>query len=64
MLSCDRTREITDIKYHPIELYSELAFAMAHCIGADENTDQEVTDSITKEEMDDVINYIRERLSR
>ncbi len=55
---------VEKIKYHPFEMRSEMAFAMAHCIGANSENDQEVADSFTLDEIEDCIDLIRERLSR
>lgn len=57
-------RKIELIKLHPIEMNSEMAFVMAHCIGADNENDQKIADSFTTQEINDCIKLIRERLSK
>ena len=56
-------RKVGWIKLHPAEMFSEIAFVMAHCIGADSENEQEIADSFTLEEKEDCIALIRKRLS-
>ena len=56
--------KVEKIKLHPIEINSEMAFVMAHCIGADSEDEQRIADSFTVEEINDCINLVRERLSK
>ena len=54
--------EVKDIKLYPIEMYSEMACCIAHCIGATYDNVEEVANTIPDEEVWKCIELIRERI--
>ena len=53
---------IEEIKLHPIELYSEVAFCIAYCIGATYDNAEKIANIITEDEIEDCIDLIRSRM--
>lgn len=53
--------KVKSITLHPFEITSELAFVIAHCIGADNENDEEVANKISNEFIGDVFDYIRKK---
>lgn len=51
--------KVKPITLHPIEIGSELAFTIAHCIGADSENDEKIANRIPCELICDVLDYIR-----
>ena len=50
------------IKLDPTEMFSEMAFTMAYCVGADYENAEEIANNFTPEEVEGCITLIRERL--
>ena len=53
--------KVKPITLHPFEITSELSFVIAHCIGADNENDEEVANKISHEFISDVFDYIRKK---
>lgn len=53
--------KVREIKLHPYEVHSELAYAIAHCIGADSDNDEKIANKIPEEFLEHLVIYIREQ---
>ena len=47
------------IKLYPIEMHSEMACCIAHCIGATYDNVEVIANTLTNEEIEDCINLVR-----
>ena len=56
--------KVEDIKLYPVELYSEVAFSIAYCIGATYDNAEEIANKLSICEIEDCIKLIRERMEK
>ena len=54
--------EVSDISLCSTELYNEVAFCIAYCIGATYENAEQIANTITVEEIEDCISRIRMRM--
>lgn len=52
------------IKLDPAEMFSEMAFTMAYCIGADYENAEKIANNFTPEEVEECITLIREQVMK
>ena len=57
-----RNVPVEKIKLHELELYSEVAFCIAYCIGATYDNAEQIANKITEDEIEDCIDLIRSRM--
>lgn len=54
--------KVEKISLHPTEMYSEMAFCIAYCIGATYDNAEQIANQITGDEIEDCIDLIRSRM--
>ena len=56
--------KVNKIKLYPVEMRCEMAFCIAYCIGATYDNAEQISNTITVDEIDDCISLIRERMQK